>query len=189
MRHTVNIKSKLSLAVAFVACFSLVSPSFGCITAVGWIADMSRPGVKYTATMGERGTAEMQFDWVKPFGTLVVKTHNVHDVRSIVLRRVTKQGGLNGPVVAHIYSSAEGAYTGTVSKLLRQADVVDVKPSERSDFGIVDAMLHRGVVVAVCTAKHPDGEIAGIITMHKIVTYSRVAGEFHDPKLHAVPGL
>jgi len=184
-----KLQSKLSLPVALVAGVLIAGPSSACLTAVGWIADMAKPGAKYSASLGERGTAEMQFDWLKPFGTITIKTHNVRGVRSIILRRVTAKGGLNGPVVARLYDSSQGAYTGTFSKLLRESDIVDVKPSERSDLGIADAMLHRGIAVAVCTAAHPDGEIAGVITAHRIVTYSRVAGGFHDPKLHSSSGL
>lgn len=159
------------------------SAARACFRQIAWMAVLSSPTAKSSAGK-EFGTAQMLFDYQQPFGTLTVKTKNVRDVQSIELRRVRRPGDMSGPVVAHVYEVGEGPYHGTVSKLLRQSDVIPLAhPINDGYDNLADELVHRCIVVAVCTKTHPRGEVVGLITGRLVVTYS-ADGSFHDPKLH-----
>jgi hypothetical protein len=177
-------KSKIAPLV-FAACAILAKSALGCIATVGWIADLNRSTGAHAGSGGPTGTAEMKFDWQRPFGTITVETRNVRNVRRVELRLARTPGDLRGPAIASLYDSKMGPYTGKISKVLRQADLT-MPFQSRSDAysSLPDAIMHRRIVVAVCTASDPGGEIAGVITVHRIVSYSDAPGAFHDPKLH-----
>lgn len=158
----------------------LTQQADACFTRLTWAAVLA--GSFGSAPNSEAGSAQMQFDPVNPYGTLTVVTHNVRNVRSIQLRLLANVGDRDGETVASIYSASDGPYRGSVKKLLTMSNVV--ARMHRDDFGVLDAMTHNKGLIVVCTDKHPNGEISGIIGLRPIVVYSDGPGQLHDPKLH-----
>jgi len=177
------------IGAAIVGSMALTAPVFACLTTVNWVALMSAPTAKYSAKLGKSGTAEMKFDWLKPYGTIVVKTRNVRNVTSIELREIIKPRDTSGPFITSIYSQHDAPYNGQVTKVLTAKDILPQNPPTRSGYlSLADAMVHQRVAVVVCTRSKPNGEIAGVIAAHPVLIYSGRGG-VHDAKLHHPPRL
>jgi hypothetical protein len=181
---------RLIRAAAGVSAVLIISCSIAsraCVRQIAWGADLVKAGAKPSTASKPAGTVDLKFDFQKPYGTLTVQTPNVHGVQFIELRRVRYDGDFYGPVVAWIYRPADGPYRGRLVKHLGDPDVIPLAHPVKDGYnGLPDELLHRRIVVAVCTKSHPKGEVMGVITGRLVVNYS-VGGDFHDPKLHHPP--
>jgi tRNA threonylcarbamoyladenosine modification (KEOPS) complex Pcc1 subunit len=104
------------------------------------------------------GKASVAFDFEHQVVTLHVEAKDIANVRAIQLRSSRERGDLNGPTIMTIYESNDGPFTGSASKTVKGPDFNQV----------ATPIVNGQSVVVICTAAHPDGEIAGVISMHKI---------------------
>jgi len=104
------------------------------------------------------GKASVTFDFEHQFVTVHVDAKDIADVRAIELRSTRERGDLNGPTILTIYDSSEGPFTGSATKTAQGADFKQV----------ATPIVNGQSLVVIRTAAHPDGEIAGVISMHKM---------------------
>ena len=162
-------------------------PASGCVYAVRWIADMSAAEQKKPAAARASGTAEMQFNWTKPYGTFIIHTKNLKNVESIELRAMMHPGDFAGPFIVKAYDASEGPYRGGLTKHFTQTDILPQNQPVKSGYpDFAEAILHHKVAVIVKTKAKPAGEIAGVIMPHRVLTYTG-SGGVHNSKLHHQP--
>jgi hypothetical protein len=103
------------------------------------------------------GKATAVFDFEHKSLTLTVAAENISGVQQVQLRTARSRGDLSGPIISTIYDFHDGAFTGSVSKIISGSDFTRIATS----------ILNGQDVVVVTTEAHRDGEIAGPILMHK----------------------
>jgi len=164
---------------------TMFSAARACETVAGWKAPLSGKSVVPAVTSPGGGIASFDFALDQPQATVTLDTTGLKDVTEIDLRHGYVGG--TGPVVAQLYTSADGSLPAHLVKTMNAANVpvnAAVKVKTFSDF--VMMIINGGMYVQVCTKSHPDGEVRGQVTMIKQRVFStNEDGRGHDPKLHA----
>jgi hypothetical protein len=103
------------------------------------------------------GKATVSFDFSQQTAAFKVEAREIKGVQKIELREARERGDISGPTILTIYDAKDGPFLGTITKTIAHQAFSQLK----------GPVLNGQGVVVVTTATHPDGEIAGIITMHK----------------------
>ena len=163
---------------------TMFSAARACETVAGWKAPLSGKSVVPAVTSPGGGIASFDFALDQPQATVTLDTTGLKDVTEIDLRHGYVGG--TGPVVARLYTAADGSLPAHLVKTMTSANVpvnAAVKVKTFSDF--VMMIINGGMYVQVCTKSHPDGEVRGQVTMIKQRIYSaNEDGRGHDPNLH-----
>jgi hypothetical protein len=131
-------------------------------------------------------TAAIDFDFVHPGATIQVSALNLADVRAVELHVTRSYTDHTGPAVLTLYTTADGPLPTTLTKRVTEADLhKKTTPKIAAFTDLVNAVLNGRAYVTVATKAHPEGELSGIIRMHKEQTYSDKASDSaHDAALH-----
>jgi len=132
------------------------------------------------------GTATIDFDPAHPGATVQVDTKNLQDVRAIELHVARSYTDHTGPAVLTLYAAGDGPLPTALTRHVTEADLhKQASPKVAAFSDVVSAVLNGQAYVVVATKAHPEGEISGIIRMHKEEIFSDSAGDAaHDPALH-----
>jgi hypothetical protein len=169
LRHPINIHY-----AALVAALSAVSiiPALRAQTPahnhaiVEWYADLSPAKSPKNPSQGMQarlvqtpstGTVTTSFDFDHRTVTFHVEAKDIPGVRTIEVRTVRSHGELGGPTIFTLYDSHDGPFSGTLTKSV----------TGQSFTQVATPILNGQAAVVVTTEANPDGEIAGMIAMHK----------------------
>ena len=139
-----------------------------------------------TAPSAPAGTAAIDFDFVHPGATVQVSALDLADVRAIELHVTRSYTDHTGPAVLTLYTAADGPLPTMLTKRVTEADLHKQTTPKISVFtDLVNAVLNGRAYVTVATKAHPEGELSGVIRMHKEQIYSDNASDTtHDAALH-----
>jgi hypothetical protein len=156
--------------VPFAACLLFFAGSFAFTQAsehrthgvVEWYADLT--GAKDTSGVladavrtPATGKATVSFDFNNQTAIFTVEAREIKDVQKIELRSARARGDISGPTLLTLYDAKEGPFPGKVTQTVVHQVFNQIK----------SPVLNGQGVVVITTKAHPDGEVAGIITMHK----------------------
>ena len=132
------------------------------------------------------GTAAIDFDAADPGATVRVETTGLRDVQTIALHVARSYTDHTGPAVLTLYSAGDGPLPATLTKHVTEADLhAQTSPHVAAFADVVSAVLNGRAYVVVATKAHPEGELSGVIRMHKEQVYSDdPADAAHDAALH-----
>lgn len=131
-----------------------------------------------------RGRATFVFDFDHPDAAVTVEARDIPDIRSIEMRLQPLLKTPGATIV--LYSAGDAPFRGSIAKTITTADLPKTGPAASLTMtDVANAVLARVASVAVCTKAHPEGEVSGVILMHKETVYSDdPRSGFHDPALH-----
>lgn len=146
----------------------------------------SKPSPPATLSIAPTGTAAIDFDFAHPGATVQIDTQNVQDVNTIELHVARSYTNHTGPAVLTLYSAADGPLPAKLTKKVTEADLHKQTVPKIAAFNdVVNAVLNDRAYVTVATKAHPEGELSGIIRMHKEQIYSdNPTDSSHDSALH-----
>lgn len=200
MRHPISILIRTAAALCILA--QCPPPVPACTEIVSWYADLAEPApppsaivppassspvVKAPAMPSSpvvKGRATFVFDFDHPDAAVTVEARNMPDIRGIELRL---QPLLKTPgATIALYSAGGTPFPGSITKTITAADLPKTGPASSLTMAdVANAVLARVASVAVCTKAHPEGEVSGVILMHKETVYSDdPKNAYHDPTLH-----
>lgn len=183
-----NIKFHSALLAVVLTISALSAPTrvIACNNVIQWYADLKGSNETPSIDTQDSGKATFIFNFEHPEATIKLDTQNITDVKTVELRFARTQDDMSGPTLVVLYDSKDGKLPGTISKTIRDLDIVkQTTPKVEHMQDIVNTVLNGMAVVAICTKAHPQGEIAGRISMHKTVVFSDDPNNpFHDPSLH-----
>jgi hypothetical protein len=178
-RAVVLLSGALSLAC--------LTAAHACELQIIWKAALA-PSAKSSqaGTPSATGTAAIDFDLVHPSATVQVETKNVQDVRAIEMHVARSYTDHTGPTVLTVYTSADGPLPPRLTRHVTEADLhTQTAPKIAAFADVVNAVVNDKAYVVITTKAHPDGELFGIIHMHKEEIYSdNPADAAHDAALH-----
>lgn len=161
----------------------LVSAACACELKITWKAALaSVPAMSSPGT----GTAAIDFDLAHPGATVQVETKGLQDVRAVEMHIARSYTDHTGPAVLTLYTADGGPPPATLTRHVTEADLhKQVAPKVTSFSDVVSAVLNGQAYVVVTTKAHPEGELSGVIRMHKEEIYSDSAlDSAHDAALH-----
>jgi hypothetical protein len=127
---------------------------------VTWSADLNGKNETPAVSTEARAKAEFMFDFQTQTAKFRMTGENLRDVSKVLLLAKGPQTNLKGAPVLTLYNAGEnpalpkaGAYTKTFTD----------GPFKE----IANAVLNGTGVIEVTTKAHPNGEIAGLVQMHK----------------------
>ncbi|HXB20957.1 MAG TPA: CHRD domain-containing protein [Candidatus Solibacter sp.] len=125
---------------------------------VTWSADLlgrnTSPAVQTPAT----GKAEFSFDFDHQTVTIQVDIQNLDNISKIQLRPEHSRKDIKSPVLLTIYdASKDGEFKHPLTKTI----------NGEAFSKIAEVVLNYEGIVEVSTKSHPNGEIAGLVEMHK----------------------
>lgn len=131
-------------------------------------------------------TAAIDFDLAHPGATVQVDTKNLQDVRAIELHVARSYADHTGPAVLTLYAMGDGPLPALLTRRVTEADLrKQAAPKVAAFSDVVTAVLNGQAYVVVATKAHPEGELSGVIRMHKEEVYSDSASDAaHDAALH-----
>ncbi len=178
-------KGRQWAATLLAGAFSLVclTAAHACELKITWKAALTgSPSVPSPAT----GTAAIDFDPARPGATVQVDTKNVQDVRAIELHIARSYADHTGPAVLTLYAAGDGQTLPRLTRHVTEADLhKQTAPRVAAFSDVVTAVLNGRAYVVVATKAHPQGELSGVIRMHKEEVYSDSAADSaHDATLH-----
>lgn len=162
---------------------NLVPAARACELKITWKAALA---ASPSGSSPAAGTAAIDFDFAHPGATVQVDTRGLRDVRAIELHVARSYTDHTGPAVLTL-SSADGS--SLPSRLTRHVNEADLhrqtSPKVTAFNDVVSAVLNGQAYVVVRTKAHPEGELSGVIRMHKEEVYSDSAADpAHDSTLH-----
>ncbi len=146
----------------------------------------SKPSLLAVSSPAPTGTAAIDFDFAHPGATVEVDTQNVQDVQTIELHVSRSYTNHTGPAVLTLYTAADGPLPAKLTKRVTEADLhKQTLPKIAAFSDVVNAVLNGLAYVTVATKAHPEGELSGVIRMHKEQIYSDNPNDpTHDSALH-----
>jgi hypothetical protein len=174
------------VAMVVAAAAMIAMPSSACNEVVSWYADLKGGNESPAVRTQASGRATFVFDFEHPQATIQVDTQGLQGVEKIEFHACRTYTDVNGPVMSVLYQAKDGPLPTTFSKVITDADIVKVdQPKVGSIKDVANVVVNNQASVVVYTKAHPEGEIAGKITMHKTYVFSDAPGsKFHDPSLH-----
>jgi hypothetical protein len=125
---------------------------------VTWSADLNGNNETPAVSTAARATAEFTFDFHARTATFQITPENLQNVATVLLLVKGAEKNLKGAPVLTLYNAAEGP---GLSKAYTKTFANDAFKE------IANAVLNGTGVVEVTTKAHPDGEISGVVQMHK----------------------
>ena len=164
----------------------LASITHACEVSITWQADLKPPRAAEQSAAGPTGRAAIAFDPAHPGATVQVDTKNVRGVQAIALHVARSYTDPTGPAVLTLYTAAGGPLPAVLTRRVTEADLRrQTRPKVAGFADVVDAVVSGRAYVLVTTKAHPEGELSGIVRMHKAAVFSdRAADPSHDPALH-----
>lgn len=181
MHLLINHCKVLFWATAFASLLSVESlpvapaqqPSTGGSRAViTWSADLEGKNEAPAVASQAAAVAEFEFDFRKKEATVKIHARDLHDVSKILLGVQQVRGQLKVPAKVTLYDvSANGPmqpdYAAAASKDGALPLVYTRTFSGEAFQAVADAVLNGQGVVEVLTKAHPNGELVGMVQMHK----------------------
>ena len=146
----------------------------------------SKPSLLAVSSPAPTGTAAIDFDFAHPGATVQVDTQNVQNVTTIELHVSRSYTDHTGPAVLTLYTASDGPLLAKLTKRVTEADLhKQAVPKVFAFSDVVNAVLNGLAYVTVATKAHPEGELSGVIRMHKEQIYSDNPNDLtHDSALH-----
>lgn len=169
--------------VLFPFVLGLMPAARACELKITWKAALTgSPSVPSRAT----GTAAIDFDPAHPGATVQVDTKGLQDVRFIELHIARSFTDHTGPAVLTLYTPGDGQTPTALTRRVGEADLHKQATPKIAAFGdLVTAVLNGQAYVVVATQAHPEGELSGVIHMHKEEIFSNSGSDTaHDAALH-----
>jgi hypothetical protein len=191
------IRFRAAIPVLGIFALGQVQAVHACSTGVAWYADLTGSGETPVVTTAGKGRATFQFDFEHPVSTVTVSAQDLDDIQRVELtitipgpippNPVATPGQAPPPgrsVTIPLYDATQSPFPGSITKTLTLADLPQTgQPLTMTD--VANAVLTHKATVTIRTKAHPDGEIGGMIAMHKYAVYSDdPKSAFHDPTLH-----
>jgi hypothetical protein len=180
------MKRKIALLVGTLGIAWLTPMVHACELKITWKAALAPLKATPALVPTPLATAAIDFDFVHPGATIQVSALDLADVRTIELHVTRSYTDHTGPAVLTLYSAADGLLPTTLTKRVTEADLHKQTAPKIAVFtDLVNAVLNGRAYVTVATKAHPEGELSGIIRMHKEQIYSNNASDTtHDAALH-----
>jgi hypothetical protein len=180
------MKRKIALLAGALTLAWLTPMAHACELKIIWKAALAPIKAAPAPVPTPLATAAIDFDFVHPGAIVQVSALNLADVRAIELHVTRSYTDHTGPAILTLYSAADGPLPTTLTKRVTEADLhKQTTPKIAAFTDLVNTVLNGRAYVTVATKAHPEGELSGIIRMHKEQIYSDNASDTtHDAALH-----
>jgi hypothetical protein len=160
MRFLANTRAmtQATLAIFLISASSVQAQHHAMVE---WYADLTEPasvrGDASATNARDIGRVTVTVDFPHRTVTFHTTIKDLVGLRRIEVRTDTARGDFGGPAIFTIYDAHEGRFAGASTRTVEEPRFSDV----------ATPILNSRAAIAIATDAHPDGEVVGLVVMHK----------------------